>query len=95
MKIKELLPEMKNILDNYHNIEITYENGFLKLGKSICYNEYSIAQNHCSCHFVKYYKRYGNFQKHLLEYNLDREITKLVYGADGLKNKTIIIGEEK
>lgn len=97
MKIKELLPEMKNILDTYHKIDIKWSNGCLGLGKSLSYGEYSIAPNNCSCHFVKYYKRYANFEKQLLKWNntLDQEIIYLSYGADGLKNKTIIIGEEK
>ena len=94
MLFKELLPNLKEILDNYHSVNIKWNNGCLSLSKSICYEEYSIAPNNCSCHFVRYYKRYKNFEKELLKYNHEQEITYLSYGSEGLKNLKVMIDNE-
>lgn len=94
MLVKELLPRLKEILDTYHNVNVKWDGGCIGFGKSICYNEYSIAPNNCSCHFIKYYKRYKNFEKQLLQWDitLNQEITFLSYGSTGLKNYVVVIG---
>ena len=94
MKLNELIPNLKEILDTYHNIDIKWNGGSVKFGHSLSYNEYIIAPNNCSSKFIKYYKRYKNFEKEVLTWNiLDNDITFLSYGSKGLNNLKVIIGE--